>query len=90
MKQEERELIEEKFRGVYLHQENNFNLINEKLSHILEQTTKTNGRVTVLECETKSVRFFSKKPLFFVLILLGLMLLASTMNFAELVKLLIK
>jgi hypothetical protein len=45
MKAEEKELIEEKFKGVYLHQEANFNSINEKLSHILEQTTKTNGKV---------------------------------------------
>lgn len=45
----ERELIEEKFKGVYQHQEANFTLINQKLESILVQTTKTNGRVTNLE-----------------------------------------
>ncbi|HLE06783.1 MAG TPA: hypothetical protein VI790_05485 [Candidatus Nanoarchaeia archaeon] len=89
MKPEERELIEEKFKGVYLHQESNFNLINEKLSHILEQTTKTNGRVTNLELETKTLRFFSKKPVYIILIALGVVLLASTMDFTDILKFLI-
>lgn len=60
MKLEERELIEEKFKGVYLHQESNFNLINERLLHILEQTTKTNGKVInlterVFDLETHNI-----------------------------------
>ena len=45
----QKELIEEKFKGVYLHQQAGFDLINQKLIQILEQTTKTNGRVNTLE-----------------------------------------
>jgi len=45
----QKELIEEKFKGVYLHQEVNFQSIAETLSRIEAQTTKTNGRVTELE-----------------------------------------
>ena len=45
----QRELIEEKFKGVYLHQEVNFNSIAEILARIEQQTIKTNGRVTDLE-----------------------------------------
>jgi len=45
----QKELIEEKFRGVYLHQEVNFTSIAETLSRIEAQTIKTNGRVTELE-----------------------------------------
>ena len=45
----QKELIEEKFRGVYLHQQAGFDLLNQKLDLVLEQTKKTNGRVTKLE-----------------------------------------
>ncbi len=45
----QKELIEEKFKGVYLHQEVNFTSISETLARIETQTTKTNGRVTELE-----------------------------------------
>lgn len=45
----ERELIEEKFKGVYQHQDANFTLINQTLNSILAETRKTNGRVTKLE-----------------------------------------
>ena len=45
----QKELIEEKFKGVYLHQEVNFSSIAETLARIEAQTTKTNGRVTELE-----------------------------------------
>ena len=45
----QKELIEEKFKGVYLHQEVNFSLIAETLARIEAQTTKTNGRVMELE-----------------------------------------
>ena len=95
MKVDERELIEEKFKGVYLHQESNFNLINEKLSHILEQTTKTNGRVTCLENDFKEykkemtfVNYLSKNPVILALILLGVLFLASYLDIKDLIKLL--
>jgi hypothetical protein len=45
----ERELFDEKLAGIKKHQEDSFALVNEKLENILQQTTKTNGRVTVLE-----------------------------------------
>lgn len=47
----QKELIEEKFKGVYLHQEVNFQSISEALIRIESQTTKTNGRVTELEAK---------------------------------------
>jgi len=45
----QKELIEEKFKGVYLHQQAEFDLLNSKLDMIYEQAKKTNGRVTALE-----------------------------------------
>lgn len=88
MQKAERELIEEKFKGIYALIQSNFDVVNTELRHIKEQTTKTNGRVTCLEGETKVVRFFYKKPIFLALVLLGIFFLASYFDIKELIKLL--
>ena len=87
MQKAERELIEEKFKGVYLHQQANFDLIGEKLEQIHQQTLLTNGRVTKLESQTKVIRFFEQKPFFFILIVLGFLFLASIFDIQDLIKL---
>ena len=67
MQKAERELIEEKFKGVHALLQANFDVVNSELAHIKEQTTKTNGRLTCVEAETRVVRFFSKKPIYLIL-----------------------
>lgn len=86
MQKEEKELIEEKFKGVYLHQQSNFDFINEKLEQIYKQTQMTNGRVTTLECQTKIVRFFESKPIMLLLVLLGIIFAASFVDLQEFIK----
>ena len=49
MTKDERELIDEKFRGIATLLNANFINVNERLDRIETQTTKTNGRVTSLE-----------------------------------------
>ena len=87
MQKPERELIEEKFKGVYLHQQSNFDLINQKLEQIHKQTLKTNGRVTAIEEQTKISRFLESKPVFLLLIILGLLLASTILDFSDLLKL---
>jgi hypothetical protein len=47
----EHELLEQKFKGVYQKMDDNNTLILFKLERILEQTTRTNGRVSKIEEE---------------------------------------
>lgn len=47
----EHELLEQKIKGVYQKMDDNNTLILFKLERILEQTTRTNGRVTKIEDE---------------------------------------
>ena len=95
MQKQERELIEEKFKGVYLHQQSNFDLINQKLEQIHDQTKKTNGRVTSLEGDFTDYKkdmiflhYISKKPILLALIVLGIIFLASILDINDLFKLL--
>jgi hypothetical protein len=48
-KQEIREMLQDCMAGSHARTESKFEIIEVKLNHILEQTTKTNGRVTKLE-----------------------------------------
>ena len=53
MSREERDLINEKFTGVFGRLDSNFELLHQKLTAIEEQTKKTNGRVNALEEKTR-------------------------------------
>jgi predicted nuclease with TOPRIM domain len=90
MQKEERELIQEKFKGVYLHQESNFNLINEKLEQIYKQTSLTNSRVNKLEdkmSKLKLIEIMYDKPLLLIIIILGIVFLTSIIDLTDLLKL---
>lgn len=82
----DKELIEEKFKNVYLKIQTNHNETKILLEQILEQTLKTNGRVNVLEKETDFVRSATrfKKWSFFGLI--GIMWFLSVMGGQMLIK----
>jgi len=79
MQDTEKQLIEEKFRGVYARLDSNNDLVHERLKQLIdlqkkthEQALKTNGRVNALEKQTIIVRWMSEKPLRFFAII-GLM-----------------
>jgi hypothetical protein len=82
----DKELIEEKFKGVYLHQTANFDSISNKLEQILEQTKLTNGRVTKLEVQLRVVRFFSTNPKITLLTFLGILFIVSVFDIKDIIS----
>jgi hypothetical protein len=73
-------LDKEKFGRVYDRIESNHNEVLFKLEKILEQTTKTNGRVTLLEAETRFIRAITRYPKIAVLAFIGLITLFNLDN----------
>ena len=94
MNKAEKDLIDEKFKGILLHQSSNYDLINQKLEQIHVQTKKTNSRVdkcedkvNILFTQTRIARFFESKPIFLVLIILGLFTLLALFDLQDIIKL---
>lgn len=86
MNKDDKELISEKFKGVYLHQQSNFDLISEKLEQIHKQTLLTNGRITIVEKQTKVIRFLESNPKISIVIFLGIYFLSTIFNFKDLIN----
>lgn len=70
MQQAEKQLIEEKFRGVYSRLDANNEITNQRLNLLIElqertheQALKTNDRVTILEKQTAIIRWMVQNPL---------------------------
>lgn len=85
-------LIDEMFRGVRAEIKAKDDIIMLKLEQILEQTTKTNGRVTKLEEQTAIGRWFERNPRRFIAVGVILVIFASIGGkevIIDLVKLLI-
>lgn len=95
----DKELIEEKFKNVYLSIEKNHNETTILLEKILEQTLKTNGRVTEIEDhyvvkedflkERKETHFFrtlTKYPKLTLFAVIGIASLISTAGAQLLIK----
>lgn len=70
-------LIEEIVKRIEDRISNNDESINRRLQQILEQTTKTNGRVSKIEQETAIGRWFERKPVRFILILIIFLMLSA-------------
>ena len=87
MQKAERELIEEKFKGVYLHQNTNFDSISDKLELIYKQTLLTNSRVSSFEKQTKVTRFLETHPKIALLIALGMFSLVIIFDLKDLINL---
>lgn len=88
MTKEEREIIELKFQGLKAEITTNHDMQMQKLETILTQAMKTNGRVTDLEKETKTVRMFERKPVLLILFILGIIFLLSIFDLPTIIKLL--
>lgn len=94
MQQAEKDLLDEKFKGIIAMITTNNDIskiyhkeLLESQERILKQVLITNGRVTLLETQTKTIRFFEGKPIFFFLILLGIIFLSSFLDLTDLIKL---
>lgn len=67
----DKELIDEMVRGLRAEIRANNDIIMLQLGQIIDQTTKTNSRVTKLEDETGIGRWFERKPKrFFILLII--------------------
>ena len=60
MTDSEKELLEEKFKGLHLLINARFENVDDRLDRIEAQTTKTNGRVT--ELEKREIKHFAACP----------------------------
>lgn len=91
MTKDERELIEEKFKGLGLLVDAHFHNVDDRLDRIEKQTTKTNGRVTALENETRVGRWCARNPLIAAVIIVilaaGMMYLGSLIGYETLIGL---
>lgn len=76
----DKELIEEKFKNVYLRIDSNHKELMIYLEKILEQTSKTNGRVAILEKETEYVRIIPRYKKVVGLAFIGLITLLSSLG----------
>ena len=82
----DKELIEEKFKNVRAEINSNHVETTLLLKQILEQAKRTNGRVTVLEEETRFMRNITKYPKLTWLALLGVILLIYAENILGFLK----
>jgi len=76
MTPQDKQLLDEMLRGVRAEIKANHELMMLQLGQILEQTKKTNGRVTKLELETGIGRWFERKPIRFTLLFILFLLLS--------------
>lgn len=104
MTEQDKELIEEKFKRLLLQLEQehkvgkeNKEIITENLDRIhsgimdvYKEQRKTNGRVTQLEKETAALRFFQRKPFYFVALIMLVVFLTSFLSDTELMQTLLK
>ena len=68
----DRELIEEKIKGVHSLIGANFDVVNDKLESINVHLKASNNRTSKLERQTEIVRFFTKYPKLFILFIVAL------------------
>jgi len=93
MQKAEKELIEEKFKGVIAMIRSNNDIsqiyhkeLLEQQNKVLDQVLITNGRVTNIEKQTKIVRFFESHPKIMVLVVLGVLLITALLDLKDIVS----
>jgi membrane-bound ClpP family serine protease len=95
----EHKLLEQQIKALVVQQNANFEVLNDRLTEILHETRKTNGRVTKLEDivvtktefkkledETKVVRFLQKNKVVLILVILGFYTLFQALDFEKIMK----
>lgn len=83
----EHENLRQEIRIILIQMDSNFDVMNERLEAILEQTKKTNGRVTSLESVTEVLRIVFKYKWLFALIVIGVYNLINLIDIEKWIKL---
>ena len=78
--------IRAEIRGLIAQSEANAYIMMQKLEMILEQTKRTNGRVSQLESDTDFIRLMKKYKWMFGLLLIGLYVLIKMVDLEQLKK----
>jgi hypothetical protein len=78
--------IRAELRGIIAEMEARDDLMHEKLDRILEQTTRTNGRVTSVENDIDFIRVLKKYKWMFGLLILGVYLLVQLVDLKKVVN----
>ena len=93
MQQAERELLDEKFKGIIAMITTNNDIskiyhkeLLESQNDILKQVMITNGRVTSQENQTRVIRFFESHPKIAILVLLGVLFLTTLFDAKDLIN----
>lgn len=76
MTKDDKQLLDEMIKGVNARIDSTHEIVMLQLEQILEQTKKTNGRVTKLEQETTFWRWFERKPVRFVAAVIFIIILS--------------
>lgn len=93
MEQTEKELMAEKFKGIIAMITTNNDIskiyhkeLLESQKRILNQVTITNNRVTIIEKQTKVIRFLEDHPKITIVLLLGISFLLASFDLKDLIS----
>lgn len=85
---QDRELIEMKFTYISGVMQANHDAVMNELGHIKKEEEKTIGRINKIEKETSVMRFFQRRPIILLLMVVGIIALIGSGGVTVILKML--